>query len=177
MLQRLILFFIAISLSAGVCAKQTLGEVDTLKRVLGEFTAIQTIIDESINRTDRQGRFRFDYVALQQDLHIIKHGVRAAVYGSRFRPKQYRELNGDYGDVGVVGEAELLQMLIQELQALLPILHDAQHQANGMKRIRLNYKALQGDIDTVISGIQQALAGSGDHPRSIPILRGDFSHG
>jgi len=177
MLQRLILFFIAISLSLSVCAKQTLSEVDTLKRILGEFNAIQVLIDESINRTDHQSRFRFDYTALQQDLHIIKYGLRTAVYGLRFRPKQYRELNGDYGDVGVVGEAELLQMLMQELQALIPLLHDARQQASEMKRIKLNYKALQGDINTVISGIQQSLAGSGDHPRSIPILRGDFSRG
>lgn len=176
MLAQFFVFCFSCFLTLGVCAQQ-LNEVDTLKRALGEFNAIQTLVDESINRTDRQGRFRFDYAALQQDLHLIKHGLRSAVYGAKIRPKRYRGLNGDYGEAGVVGEAEMLQMLMREIQALIPLLHEAQQQADSMMRLKVNYKALLGDLDTVISGIQQALAGSGGHPRSIPVLRGGFSHG
>ena len=172
-LTALFLAFVSISVSAN----QPLAEVEKLKQALAELNAIGSLIDESKRRADRQGRYRFEYNKLMSDVHLVKHGLSSAIYGTRHQPKQIKALSGDYGEVGIVGEAEMLQMLIQELQAIAPLLQDAQQEKNLMIRQRVNYKALSGDLNTIIGGIQQALSGSGEHPRRIPALRGGFSHG
>lgn len=161
---------------SAVYANEDLRESDVLVRILSELNATQTLIDEAKHRTDRQGRFGFSYPALVSDLHTIKFGLRSAIYGNRQQIRFVRPLEGDYGDVGVVGEAELLQRLIHELQALSPLLHEAKHSSGREGRVQLNYDALNNDLDTIINGIQQALDGVRDIPREIPPLRGVFSH-
>ncbi len=163
-------------LGSAYANNKDLRESDVLVRILSELNATQALIDEAKHRTDRQGRYGFSYPALISDLHIIKFGLRSAIYGNRQQTRFVKPLEGDYGDVGVVGEAELLQRLIHELQALSPLLHEAEHSSNREKRIQLNYDALNNDLDTVINGVQQALDGMRDIPREIPSLRGKFSH-
>lgn len=173
MLTALFLAFVSINSSAN----QPLAETSTLKRALAELNAIGALIDESRRRADHQGRYRFEYSELMSDIHQVKHGLHSAIYGTRHQPKQIKALSGAYGEVGVVGEAEMLQMLIHELQAISPLLQDAKQETDRMLRQKVNYEALKGDLNTIISGIQQALTGSGEHPRKIPLLRGEFSHG
>lgn len=172
-LTALFLAFLSISASAN----QPLAETETLKRALAELNTLGTLIDESRRRADRQGRYRFEYNELMSDIYLVKHGLRSAIFGTRNQTRQVKALSGDYGEVGVVGEAEILQMLIQELQAISPLLQDAKFETNQMIRLKVNYEALQGDLNTIISGIQHALSGSGEHPRKTPALRGGFSHG
>ncbi len=151
-----------------------LNEADTLKRVVLELNAITPLIQEAQRRSDQQDRLRFDYRCLINDLGILKSGLNAAI--SAIRDQYSRSLCGDYGYSGKLGgESTSLSMLVNELQSLIPIIREAQGKTDNSLRAKMNYPALLGDLDEIISGIQTALIGAGDQPRSFSALRGGFS--
>ena len=155
---------------------EPLTEADDLKRVLLEIEALKPLIEEAQRRSDHQDRLRFNYRCLITDLNLLKHGLRSAIYTVKHQPRQYQALCGDYGYSGPLGgESENLSMLVNELQSLIPIIHQAKLHGDPSSRIQINYQALESDLDTMISALQKALMGAGDQPRSFPALRGAFS--
>ncbi len=153
-----------------------LNEVDSLKRILLELDATNPLIEEAQRRSDRQDLYRFNYHCLVADLNLLKHGLRAAIYSVKYQSRQFQGLCGDYGYTGALGgESTRLSMLMNELENLTPIIKEAKQQIDDRLRIRMNYQALIGDLDTIISGLQQALTGAGEQPRKFSALRGGFS--
>jgi len=154
----------------------TLNEQDPLQRVLLELNAMSPLISDAQRVSDHQNRLRTNYSCLIGDINLLKHGLRAAIYGVRHRGAQYQALCGEYGFSGQLGEeARYLHMLINELQGLAPLIQEAKLLADQSQRARVNYIALQGDIDTIIFALQKTLIGAGDQPRAIPPLRGAYS--
>lgn len=154
----------------------TLNETDPLRRVLQELDATSPLISDAQRVSDHQNRLRVNYSCLIGDINILKHGLRAAVYGVKHKGAYVQSLCGDYGFSGQLGEeARYLHLLINELQSLSPLLQEAQRLADRSQRARLNYSVLQGDIDTIIFALQKTLVGAGDQPRSIPPQRGAYS--
>jgi len=149
-------------------------EHTVLKRVLSELDAMRPLIAEAQRVTDHQARLRFDYACLIGDYNLIKSGVREAAY--RVRAHAYQSLCADYGNSSQLGEqAKYLQLLTHELMNLHVLLDEAQQQADSRSRERVNYPALNADIDTVVAAIQQAIISAGEQPRPIPVLRGGYS--
>lgn len=173
---KLYLTVLLLSLTSTSLFANQISEVEGIKRVLHEVQAINPIIQQAQENSDRQERDRFNYRCLVQDLNIFKHGLKAAVHAVRHIPRQYQALCSDYGYAGQYGEeARSLSILINELQALKPLLNEAKEYRDPYSRVSLNYEAIHGDLDTIIYAIQIALTGSGDTPRKFPPLRGAFS--
>ena len=170
-----ILFSALLILSTPVLATP-LSESNSLKRVLLELDAMSPLIEEAQRRSDRQDRMRLNYPCLITDLNLLKHGLRAAIYAVKHQPRQFQALCGDYGYTGSLGgESTSLSLLVNELQSLTPIIQEAKHQVDHSLRTKMNYQTLIGDLDTIISGLQNALMGAGEQPRTFPALRGSFT--
>ncbi len=167
-------------ISTPVLAIPTLGislnETDSLKRILLELDATNPLIEEAQRRSDRQNLYRVNYPCLVTDLNLLKHGLRTAIYSVKHQPRQFQGLCGDYGYTGSLGgESNSLTLLINELQNLTPIIQEARQQVDPTSRKKMNYQTLIGDLDTIISGLQQALTGAGEQPRKFSVLPGGFS--
>ena len=164
-------FIISFCLSVSVSAFKS-QEFETLNRALNEIIAIDPLIEQAIHRADRFDRFAFNYAYLRTDLNIIKQGLRLAVHnGIQQHNEQYP--SGAYGTVGKTPEAESIQMILQELQALNYLYRQAMIQGKRNRgRKRINYTLLSSDLSVVIYGLQQALLGAGDSPRHFPPLKG-----
>ena len=67
-----------------------------------------------------------------------------------------------------------LVQLVHELDALEPVVAEAEGKALTDTRIRFNYDWLRNDINYIKSGIREHLVGSGTEPRKYPPLRGDY---
>ena len=67
-----------------------------------------------------------------------------------------------------------LVQLVHELDALEPVISEAQNKALVDTRIRFNYGWLRSDLNYVKSGIQEYLASPGNEPRKYPPLRGGY---
>ncbi len=61
----------------------TLSEQDPLRRTLQELNAMSPLIADAQRVSDHQNRLRVNYSCLIGDINILKHGLRAAVYGVR----------------------------------------------------------------------------------------------
>ena len=71
-------------------------------------------------------------------------------------------------------EREALARLGHELQALEPLIREAQSQADPDARIRFRYDWLRQDLDRVRLGLQEHIAAPRSEPRTFPPLRGDY---
>ena len=74
------------------------------------------------------------------------------------------------------GERAALARIIHELDALKPLMIEAQSQANPDARIQFQYDWLVLDIHRIQSGIKEHLTAPRTQPRSFPPLKGDYRH-
>ena len=74
------------------------------------------------------------------------------------------------------GERTALAIIIHELDALKPLITEAQSQANPDARIQFQYDWLTLDIHRIRSGIEEHLTAPRTQPRSFPPLKGDYRH-
>ncbi len=73
-------------------------------------------------------------------------------------------------------ERTALAKIIHELDALKPLIHEAQSQANLDKRPVTQYDWLLLDVHRVRSGVEELLLPPRTQPRSFPPLKGDYRH-
>jgi RAQPRD family integrative conjugative element protein len=71
-------------------------------------------------------------------------------------------------------EREALARLAQELDALAPLIAEAEAQSSPDTRIRFRYDWLRQDLDKIRQGIADHLDAPRPEPRSVPPLRGDY---
>ena len=72
------------------------------------------------------------------------------------------------------GEREALARLAHEIEALAPLVAQAEAQANPDARIRFRYDWLRWDLERVRAGIQEHVDAPRAEPRKIDPLRGDY---
>lgn len=72
------------------------------------------------------------------------------------------------------GERAALARLIHELDALAPIIAEAQAQADPDATIRLEYAWLVDDLLRIRLGIREQLSATREQPRTFPPLKGDY---
>ncbi len=72
------------------------------------------------------------------------------------------------------GERAALAQIINELQAIEPLITKAESQANPDARIRFQYDWLRQDLDRIRLGIQTHIDSPRSEPRTFPPLRGDY---
>ncbi|MDH3469470.1 MAG: RAQPRD family integrative conjugative element protein [Gammaproteobacteria bacterium] len=72
------------------------------------------------------------------------------------------------------GERAALARLIHEIEALTPIVREAEMQADSGARIRFQYGWLQLDLDRIKLGIREHLDAPRAEPRTFPPLKGDY---
>ncbi len=73
-------------------------------------------------------------------------------------------------------ERTALAKIIHELDALKPLIVEAQSQANPDTRPATQYDWLLLDIHRVRSGVEELLLPPRTQPRSFPPLKGDYRH-
>lgn len=72
------------------------------------------------------------------------------------------------------GERAALARIAHELEALEPLIREAESQANPDARIRLRYDWLRQDLSRIQQGIQEHIDVPRAEPRTFPPLRGDY---
>ncbi|MBP1152279.1 MULTISPECIES: RAQPRD family integrative conjugative element protein [unclassified Methylocaldum] len=72
------------------------------------------------------------------------------------------------------GERAALARLIHELDALAPLIAEAETQANPESRVRFHYGWLRQDIEHVKLGIREHIEAPRTTPREFPPLKGDY---
>jgi len=72
------------------------------------------------------------------------------------------------------GEREALARITHELEAIQPVITEAESQANPNARVRFQYDWLRQDLDRIRLGIQAHINAPRSEPRSFPPLRGDY---
>ena len=72
------------------------------------------------------------------------------------------------------GERAALARLVHELQALEPLIQEAQAQANSDTRIRFQYDWLRQDLARVRLGIEAHINAPQGEPRKVTPLRGHY---
>lgn len=72
------------------------------------------------------------------------------------------------------GEREILARLVNEINALEPLIAEAEAQAPPEVRVKFQYLWLRQDLAKVRSGMQEHLDAPRAEPRSLPPLRGDY---
>ena len=71
-------------------------------------------------------------------------------------------------------EREALARIAHELDALEPLIREAESQANPDARIRFRYDWLRQDLSRTRQGIQEHIDVPRAEPRTFPPLRGDY---
>ena len=71
-------------------------------------------------------------------------------------------------------EREILARVVNELEALEPLLDAAEAEANPDARVRFRYDWLRADLRQIQSGIQEHIDAPRVEPRTFPPLRGDY---
>jgi len=72
------------------------------------------------------------------------------------------------------GERAAFARLIHELDALAPIIADAEAQSDPDARIRFEYPWLRDDLVRIKLGVREHQTDSRQLPRSFPPLKGDY---
>ena len=75
---------------------------------------------------------------------------------------------------GAEAERAALARLANELQALEPLIQDAERQADRETHLRFQYGWLRQDLRRVRNGIEDHLRDPSAEPRQFPPLRGDY---
>ena len=71
-------------------------------------------------------------------------------------------------------ERESLARMVHELEALDPLMHTAESQADPDARIRFQYDWLRQDLARIRLGIEEHLNAPQAEPRRFPPIRGDY---
>ena len=71
-------------------------------------------------------------------------------------------------------EHALLAEVIQQINALTPLINQAQAQADPNARIVFNYAQLRSDLQLIKNGINQPLTSTALEPRQVTPLSGDY---
>ena len=79
-----------------------------------------------------------------------------------------------YAAADTDGEHTELARLVHELDALEPLIREAEAQANPDARIRFRYDWLRQDLSRVRQGIEEHIEVPRAEPRTFPPLRGDY---
>jgi RAQPRD family integrative conjugative element protein len=72
------------------------------------------------------------------------------------------------------GERAALARLVHEIEALEPIISEAEREADADARIRFQYDWLRVDLVRMRMAIQEHIEAPSAEPRSVPPLRGDY---
>ncbi len=72
------------------------------------------------------------------------------------------------------GEREMLARIAHEIEAIQPLISQAESQANPDARIRFQYDWLLQDLDRIRLGLQEHIDAPRSEPRTFPPLRGDY---
>jgi RAQPRD family integrative conjugative element protein len=72
------------------------------------------------------------------------------------------------------GERDALARLVHELDALAPIIADAQGQADTDANLRFEYAWLKDDLLRMKLGLREHMTATRNQPRSFPPLKGDY---
>ncbi len=72
------------------------------------------------------------------------------------------------------GEREVLARLIHELDALAPLIADAEGQADSDANIRFEYAWFKDDLARMKLGLREHITATRNQPRSFPPLKGDY---
>jgi RAQPRD family integrative conjugative element protein len=72
------------------------------------------------------------------------------------------------------GERAALARLVHEIEALEPIISEAEREADADARIRFQYDWLRVDLARMRLAIQEHLEAPSAEPRTVPPLRGDY---
>jgi RAQPRD family integrative conjugative element protein len=72
------------------------------------------------------------------------------------------------------GEKKALAQIIHELDAITPLIEEAQAQADQDRRIQFQYDWLVLDINRIKSAMYEHIAAPRTQPRSFPPLKGDY---
>lgn len=72
------------------------------------------------------------------------------------------------------GEREALARLSHELDALSPLILEAQSQGSSDAEVKFQYAWLREDVQKIQAGIHEHLTQSRQQPRSFPPLKGDY---
>ncbi len=72
------------------------------------------------------------------------------------------------------GERTALARIANEIEALDPLIREAEAHANPDARIRLRYDWLRQDLTRIRQGIQEHIDVPRAEPRTFPSLRGDY---
>ena len=79
-------------------------------------------------------------------------------------------LMADNGD----GEREALARLVHELEALHPLIEEAQAKSDTSSRVKFNYGWLRDDLAKICDGVQSHIDKPRAEPRQFPPLTGDY---
>lgn len=72
------------------------GERAALARIAHELQSIGPLIRKAESQADPDGRIRFRYDWLRQDLSRIRRGIQAHIDAPRSEPRTFPPLRGDY---------------------------------------------------------------------------------
>ena len=72
------------------------GEREALARISHELQAIRPLIDQAASQANPDARIRFQYDWLQQDLDLIRFGIKDHIDAPRSEPRTFPALRGDY---------------------------------------------------------------------------------
>jgi RAQPRD family integrative conjugative element protein len=72
------------------------------------------------------------------------------------------------------GEREMLARIVHEIEAIQPLIRQAESQAKPDARIRFRYGWLLQDLNLIRFGIQNHIDAPRSEPRTFPPLRGDY---
>ena len=71
-------------------------------------------------------------------------------------------------------ERDALAKIIHELNALEPLIKQAEANADNDSRVRFHYDWLRQDLKQIRDGVQSHIDAPRAQPRSFPPLRGDY---
>ena len=120
------------------------------------------------------------YTCLRGDLSGVRRSIETHINGPREVPSKPAPLCFDYFGLSsrpgvVVGEGELepLARLAHALNALEPLIKNAESEANADTRIRFQYSWLRQDLARVHAGIERLVNAPHTVPRAFAPLTGD----
>lgn len=90
------LALIILALAGGMAHADGDGERGALVRLVQEIDALAPLVAEAERQADRNGRTRFAYDWLRQDLEKMKQGIRDHLERPRTEPDAPAPLSGDY---------------------------------------------------------------------------------
>ena len=72
------------------------------------------------------------------------------------------------------GEREALAKIVHELEALAPLIEQAEGQADHDSRTRFEYTWFRDDLLRMKLGLREHMTATRNQPRTVPPLKGDY---